>query len=62
MGLALAIGRAGSFSADMSPTWFADARWMMLFFGIMSALGFAFAVLLWVVAGRSRDEATACAA
>ena len=25
MGLALAIGRAGSFSADMSPAWFADA-------------------------------------
>ena len=25
MGLSLAIGRAGSFSADMSPAWFADA-------------------------------------
>jgi MFS family permease len=25
MGLSLAIGRLGSFSADMSPTWFADA-------------------------------------
>jgi MFS family permease len=25
MGLSLAIGRSGSFSADMSPTWFADA-------------------------------------
>jgi MFS family permease len=25
LGLALAIGRAGSFSADMSPAWFADA-------------------------------------
>ncbi len=25
MGLSLAVGRSGSFSADMSPTWFADA-------------------------------------
>jgi MFS family permease len=25
MGLTLAVGRAGSYSADMSPTWFADA-------------------------------------
>ena len=27
MGLTLAMGRVGSLSADMSPTWFAGAYW-----------------------------------
>jgi hypothetical protein len=30
---------------------------MMLFFGGTSALGFAFALLLWLVAGRRHHEA-----
>ena len=30
---------------------------MMLFFGAASALGFAFALLLWIIAGRGHQEA-----
>jgi len=30
---------------------------MMLFFGVASALGFAFALLLWLSAGRRHQEA-----
>jgi hypothetical protein len=73
LGLMWFVQRAGIAGANLVAGWLNDSAGasaanpggyqpMMLFFGIMSALGFAFAVLLWVVAGRSRDEATACAA
>ncbi len=52
MGLALSIGRLGSFSSDMSPTWFAHAYaqgWQppLLIAALMAAASFAGALLYW---------------
>ena len=49
MGLALAIGRSGSYSTDMSPTWFADAYaagWQppLLIAALIAAAGMAAAI------------------
>ena len=52
MGLSLAIGRAGSFSADMSPTWFAHAYargWQppLVFATLIAATSLAAAIGYW---------------
>jgi MFS family permease len=62
MGLALAIGRAGSFSADMSPTWFADAYahgWQppLEIAALIMALSFATAIVYLQVDRRLRRSA-----
>ncbi|MFT7722673.1 MAG: MFS transporter [Roseateles sp.] len=54
MGLALAVGRLGSFGADMSPTWFAAAYaqgWQppLLIATALAALSFAAALAYWWV-------------
>jgi MFS family permease len=62
MGLTLAIGRAGSYSADMSPTWFAHAYregWQppLVIAALIAATSFAAAVGYWGVDHRSRGDA-----
>jgi MFS family permease len=57
MGLCLAIGRAGSFSADMSPTWFADAYargWQppLVIAAVIAAISFAAAIGYWLIDRR----------
>jgi MFS family permease len=64
MGLALAIGRAGSFSADMSPTWFADAYaggWQppLEIAAVIMALSFATAMIYLQVDRRLRPATPA---
>ena len=59
MGLSLAIGRAGSFSADMSPAWFADAYakgWQppLVIAALIAATSLATAATYWWVDRRSR--------
>jgi len=54
MGLCLAIGRAGSFSADMSPTWFAHAYargWQppLVIAAVIAAISFAAAIGYWLI-------------
>jgi MFS family permease len=59
MGLSLAIGRAGSFSADMSPAWFADAYakgWQppLVIAALIAASSLAMAAAYWWIDRRSR--------
>jgi MFS family permease len=67
MGLSLAIGRAGSFSADMSPTWFADAYaqgWQppLLIAMFIAAMAFAATAVYRRIDVRVRGGAPAAAA
>lgn len=62
MGLSLAIGRSGSFSADMSPTWFAPAYhqgWQppLLIAAAIAATSFAGALGFWWIDRRGRRAA-----
>jgi MFS family permease len=62
MGLTLAIGRAGSYSADMSPTWFARAYhegWQppLVIAAVIAATSFAAAVGYWGVDRRGGGNA-----
>jgi MFS family permease len=62
MGLTIAIGRAGSYSADMSPTWFAYAYnegWQppLVIASLIAATSFAAAVGYWGIDRRSRSNA-----
>lgn len=62
MGLTIAIGRAGSYSADMSPTWFAYAYnegWQppLVIAALIAAISFAAAVGYWCIDRRSRSNA-----
>jgi MFS family permease len=62
MGLTIAIGRAGSYSADMSPTWFANAYnqgWQppLLIATLIAATSFAAAVGYWWIDRRSTSNA-----
>jgi len=64
MGLNLAISRAGSFSADMSPSWFAHAYaqgWQppLLIAGLFAATSFAAAVVYWWIDRRVRGNTAA---
>jgi MFS family permease len=64
MGLSLAIGRAGSFSADMSPAWFADAYaggWQppLVIATLIAAAGLAAAVGYRWIDVRARPRGTA---
>jgi MFS family permease len=64
MGLNLAISRAGSFSADMSPSWFAHAYaqgWQPPLFiaAVFAATSFAAAVIYWLIDRRVRGNTTA---
>ncbi len=64
MGLNLAISRAGSFSADMSPSWFARAYaqgWQppLVIAGLFSATSFAAAAVYWWIDRRVRGNAAA---
>ena len=67
MGLSLALGRAGSYSADMSPTWFADAYsqgWQppLVIAAIIAATSFAASVAYWYIDRRSKSGAPATTA
>jgi len=60
MGLSIGIGRLGSFSADMSPTWFADAYrqgWQppLMIATLVAATSFAAAVGYWWFDRRMRS-------
>ncbi|MGP0055914.1 MAG: MFS transporter [Steroidobacteraceae bacterium] len=62
MGLTIAIGRAGSYSADMSPTWFANAYsagWQppLVIATLIAATSFAAAVGYWCIDRRGRSDA-----
>ena len=62
MGLNLAISRAGSFSADMSPSWFARAYaqgWQppLIIAALFAATSFAAAVVYWWIDRRVRGNA-----
>jgi MFS family permease len=62
MGLTIAIGRAGSYSADMSPTWFAYAYnegWQppLVIAALIAATSFAAAVGYWCIDRRRRSNA-----
>jgi len=66
MGLNLAISRAGSFSADMSPSWFAHAYaqgWQppLVIATLIAATSFAAAVGYWWIDRRVRANAPAAA-
>jgi len=61
MGLSLAVGRLGSYSADMSPTWFATAyqAWQppLMIAMLVAASSFAAAVAYWWIdSARRRDK------
>ena len=69
LGLMFVIQNAGIAGANLIAGWLNDAsaasatnpagyQPMMLFFGITSGLGFVFALLLWLTAGRSHHEST----
>jgi MFS family permease len=66
MGLCLAIGRAGSFSADMSPTWFAQAYaagWQppLIIATVIAATSLAAAIGYWLTdrrRGRAKVDAS----
>ncbi len=68
MGAILAIGRSGSFSADMSPTWFADAYaagWQqpLVIAALLAALSLAGAIGYWWLDRRRQSaDGTAPAA
>jgi MFS family permease len=60
MGLALALGRSGSYSADMSPTWFADAYaagWQppLVIAAVIAVIGLVAAVAYQVLDVRCRS-------
>lgn len=61
MGLTLAIGRLGSYSADMSPSWFTTAytQWQppLLIAAAFAATAFAASLLLWWIDRGSRAGA-----
>ena len=68
LGLMWVIQNAGMAGANIAAGWLNDNaaasasnpagyQPMMLFFGIMSALGFVCAMILWLTAGRARHEA-----
>ena len=68
LGLMWVVQNAGIAGANLVAGWLNDAAGasevnpagyqpMMLFFGTTSALGFVFALLLWIVAGQRRHEA-----
>jgi MFS family permease len=68
LGLMWVVQNAGIFGANLVAGWLNDAAGasaqnpvgyepMMAFFGATSALGFGFSLLLWITAGRSRQEA-----
>lgn len=68
LGLMWVVQNAGIAGANMIAGWLNDSasasasnpagyQPMMLFFGVASALGFVFALLLWLTAGRRRHEA-----
>lgn len=62
MGLNLAISRAGSFSADMSPSWFAHAYaqgWQppLIIAALFAATSFAAAIVYWSIDRRVRGNA-----
>jgi MFS family permease len=68
LGLMWVVQNAGIAGANLVAGWLNDAAGagavnpagyqpMMLFFGTTSALGFGFALMLWLVAGRRRHEA-----
>lgn len=70
IGLMWVVQNAGIAGANLVAGWLNDNAGasalnpagyqpMMIFFGIMSALGFAFALLLWLTAGRRHHEALA---
>ena len=64
MGLNLAISRAGSFSADMSPSWFASAYaqgWQppLVIAALFAATSFAAAFIYWLIDRKVRDKAAA---
>ena len=70
IGLMWVVQNAGIAGANLVAGWLNDSasasalnpagyQPMMIFFGIMSTLGFAFAVLLWLTAGRRHQEALA---
>ena len=64
MGLNLAIGRAGSFSADMSPSWFAHAYaqgWQapLVIATLFAAMSFASAIGYWWIDRRVRGDTRA---
>jgi MFS family permease len=67
LGLMWVVQNAGIAGANLVAGWLNDTSGasaqnpagyqpMMLFFGAASALGFAFALLLWITAGRRRHE------
>ncbi len=67
VGASIAIGRAGSFSADMSPSWFADAYaqgWQppLMIATLLAALSLAGALGYWWLDRGKRDAAPAGAA
>jgi len=68
LGLMWVVQNAGIAGANLVAGWLNDTAGasahnpagyqpMMLFFGAASALGFAFALLLWIIAGRGHQEA-----
>ena len=68
IGLMWVVQNAGIAGANLVAGWLNDAAGasaqnptgyqpMMLFFGLTSTLGFGFALLLWLTAGRQRQEA-----
>jgi MFS family permease len=70
LGFMWVVQNAGIAGANLVAGWLNDAAGasasnpggyqpMMLFFGTTSALGFGFALMLWLVAGRRRHEAVA---
>ena len=70
LGLMWVVQNAGIAGANLVAGWLNDSAGasalnpagyqpMMIFFGIMSTLGFAFALLLWLTAGRRHHEALA---
>ena len=67
MGLSLAISRAGSFSADMSPSWFANAYaqgWQppLVIAMLLAAVSLAATCIYWWIDRSRRGEAAALAA
>ena len=67
MGLSLAISRAGSFSADMSPSWFANAYaqgWQppLVIAMLLAAMSLAATCIYWWIDRSRRREATTTAA
>ncbi|MBV8471265.1 MAG: MFS transporter [Burkholderiaceae bacterium] len=67
MGLSLSIGRLGSYSADMSPTWFATAYsqgWQppLLIACAIAATSFAASLVYWWIDRRARSTRSSSAA